>query len=373
MDQGIIEEVIRPLQAGKEAQVYLVKAGGEVRVAKVYKEVDYRGFRNRADYTDGRRVRNSRSQRAIDKRSAFGRRQEEEAWHSAEVEALYRIHEAGVRVPQPYEFVDGVLVMELVCDHEGQPAPRLADLTLARDEAVEVFHQLVREVVKMLVGGIVHADLSDFNVLMGRDGPVLIDFPQAVDPATNNNARRLLIRDVNNLTRILGRFAPKLRRKRYGQEIWSIYERGELTPDTPLTGRYRRPTVQTDTDAILAEIAEIERESRERREALGLPPVKPPRAPVPKAKPAPAPIEPSESAATTERSPAKKRRRRRRRKPSGAGPEAQAQGQQRGECAKPPSKVRGDQGPGKAPRKRRKSRSSRKKGGPGQTKVVKAG
>ncbi len=354
MEQGVIEEVIRPLQAGKEAEVFLVRAEGAVRVAKVYKEVEYRGFRNRADYTDGRRVRSSRSQRAIDKRSAFGRQQEEEAWHAAEVDALYRIQGAGVRVPEPYAFVEGVLVMELVCDEHGRPAPRLADLTLRRDEAVEVFHTLLREVVKMLCAGLIHADLSDFNVLMGNDGPVLIDFPQAVDPAHNNHARRLLIRDVDNLCRILGRFAPQLRRKKYGQEMWSLYERGELTPRTRLTGRYRRPKVQADADAVLAEIAEIERESRERREALGLPPARPPRAPSFSEKPSP---EPQDAVPTA----TGKKRRRRRKKRSGP-PKAE----QRSESTTP---ARQDE----SKRKRRRRRSSRSDSGPSRPKVVKVG
>jgi RIO kinase 1 len=310
VDQGIIDEVIRPLMSGKEAQVYQVRAGGELRVAKVYKELGHRSFRNRSVYTDGRQVRSSREQRAIAKRTSFGRQMDEQAWHNAEVDALFRIHAAGVRVPEPHEFVDGVLVMELVKDHRGEPAPRLADITLARGEAEEVFHHLLREVVRMLCGGVVHADLSDFNVLMAHDGPVLIDFPQCVDPAHNNNARRLLIRDVDNLTRILGRFAPGLRRMRYGHEIWDLYERGELHPESPLTGKRRRKA-KADTNAILAEIEELEREARARREALGLPPAKPPRAPMPEQPPAPEVEE--EPASDSKRG---RRRRRRRRAPN---------------------------------------------------------
>jgi RIO kinase 1 len=311
VDQGIIEEVIRPLMSGKEAQVYLVRSRGEIRVAKLYKELGHRSFRNRADYTDGRRVRNSRAQRAIAKRSSFGRSMDEQAWRNAEVDALFRIHAAGVRVPQPFEFVDGVLVMELITDRDGQPAPRLADLSISRGEAKDLFHHLLREVVRMLCGGIVHADLSDFNVLLAHDGPVLIDFPQCVDPAHNNNARRLLIRDVDNLTRILGRFAPELRRMRYGHEIWDLYEQGELRPDSPLTGKRRRQA-KADTSSLLAEIEELEREARERRAALGLAPPKPPRAPVLSAEPAPAP-EPGKDPARSKR----RRNRRRRRGPRG--------------------------------------------------------
>jgi RIO kinase 1 len=247
---------------------------------------------------------------------------DERAWHDAEVDALYRIHAAGVRVPKPFAFVDGVLVMELIQGHDGEPAPRLADLSLSRAEAKAIFDLLLREVVRMLCAGLVHADLSDFNVLLGVDGPVLIDFPQCVDPAHNNNARRLLIRDVDNLTRILGRFAPELRRMRYGQEMWEIYEAGDLTPDTPLTGKRRRQTHKADTDALLAEIEELEREARERREALGLAPSRPPRRPVPVAEEPPPRQEPAP--------PAKRRRRRRR----GGGASSQ------GAAAAPPVKRR---------------------------------
>ena len=312
VDQGIIDEVIRPLMSGKEAQVYLVRAAGETRVAKVYKELDHRSFRNRSDYTDGRRVRNSREQRAITKRTSFGRSLDERAWHNAEVDALFRIHAAGVRVPEPFEFIDGVLVMELIQDAQGVPAPRLADLALTREEAKEIFHHLLREVVRMLCSGIVHADLSDFNVLLAHDGPVLIDFPQCVDPAHNNNAQRLLIRDVDNLCRILGRFAPELRRMRYGQEMWELYEAGDLRPDSPLTGKRKR-RAKADTSSLLAEIEDLERESRERREALGLPPASPPRAPVQilETTPEPSPEQPTPSS--------KRKRSRRRRRGGGTG------------------------------------------------------
>jgi RIO kinase 1 len=337
VDQGIIEEVIRPLMSGKEAQVYLVRSEGEVRVAKLYKELDHRSFRNRSDYTDGRRVRNSREARAIAKRSAYGRSLDEAAWHNAEVDALFRIHAVGVRVPQPYEFVDGVLVMELVQDHEGQPAPRLADISLDKREAKAIFQHLLREVVRMLCGGIVHADLSDFNVLMAYDGPVLIDFPQCVDPAHNNNAQRLLIRDVDNLTRILGRFAPELRRMRYGHEIWDLYERGELRPDSALTGKRRRKA-KADTSGLLAEIEELERESRERREALGLPPAAPPRAPISLLEPEPEPVpaEPEPAKAPS----ANKRKRNRRRRRSGGGDSSQAQAQSQTQSQGAPSAKR---------------------------------
>ena len=219
LDLGIIDCVVRPLMSGKEAQVWLVESGGERRVAKIYKEASQRSFRQRASYTEGRRVRDSRQQRAMDRKSKFGRAQLESAWKSAEVDAIYRLRDAGVRVPEPFDFVDGVLVMELVADHRGEPAPRLCDVTLSRDEAREIFDILVREVVKMLCAGVVHGDLSDFNVLMGQDGPVIIDFPQWLDAAHNRNARQMLIRDVDNLQSFLGRYARGLKGRRFGREM----------------------------------------------------------------------------------------------------------------------------------------------------------
>ena len=197
VDLGVIDVVHRALMAGKEAQVFLVSSGGQQRVAKVYKEAEHRSFKHRSTYAEGRRVKNTRRQRAMDKRTRYGRAQEEEAWKSAEVDAIYRLAEAGVRVPQPYDFIDGVLVMELIADERGEPAPRLVDVSLEPDEARDLFQVLVREVVRMLCAGLVHGDLSDFNVLLSADGPVIIDFPQAVDAASNNNARQLLIRDAS--------------------------------------------------------------------------------------------------------------------------------------------------------------------------------
>ena len=281
VEEGVIEEVVRPLMAGKEAQVYLVRSQGELRVAKVYKEVLHRSFRNRSEYSEGRRVRNSRDQRAMDKRSRYGRTQDEAAWHMAEVDAIYRLRAAGVRVPHPYDYIEGELVMELVQDERGEPAPRLVDMDLDRAQAKALFDHLIREVVRMLCAGVVHADLSDFNILMGADGPVLIDFPQAVDPSANRNARRLLLRDVKNLTHFLARYAPRLRSTRYGDEIWALYESGALQPDSPLTGRYRPSNTRTNTRTLLEEIEAVEREARARRAALGKPPPGPPRKPIP--------------------------------------------------------------------------------------------
>jgi RIO kinase 1 len=286
LDQGVIQDVIRPLLSGKEAQIYLVTAGDEQRVAKVYKEAHLRSFKHRSQYTEGREVRSSRDQRAMTNRSRYGRAKLEAAWRSTEVDIIHRLDEAGVRVPKPFAFVDNVLVMELITDAAGNPAPRLADVSLTSDQALAVFERLLREAVRMLCAGVIHGDLSDFNVLMGADGPALIDFPQAVDAAKNQNARRLLVRDIDNLTRFGGRFHPRLRGLPYGQEIWDAYERGQLTPTIALTGRYRPPPVTVNTGGLLAEIEALERENRARREALGLPPARPARQPREVAQPA---------------------------------------------------------------------------------------
>jgi len=279
IDHGVVQEVVRPLMSGKEAAVYLVISEGQERVAKVYKEAQDRSFKHRSDYTEGRRVRNSRQERAMANRSRYGRRSIEAMWRSAEVDAIYRLREADVRVPEPHTFVDGVLVMEMVVDEHGQPAPRLVDVPFERAEARRLFDWLLREVVKMLCAGLVHGDLSDFNVLIGADGPVIIDLPQAVDAASNRNARKLLIRDVKNLTSFLARHEPDLKGTRYGEEMWALYERGELLPDTKLTGRFKGSSRKADTSALLREIEAVEEEARRRREALGLPLPRPARKP----------------------------------------------------------------------------------------------
>ena len=311
-DQGVITEVLRPLMAGKEAEVYLVISEGEERVAKVYKQAINRSFKHRSDYTEGRKVRNSRQQRAMNKRSKYGREQIEAEWRSAEVDAIYRLRAAGVRVPEPYDFVDGVLVMELITDDQGEPAPRLVDLEFSRTEAIEVFRTLLREVVKMLCAGVVHGDLSDFNVLMTHHGPVLIDFPQAVEAAHNRVARKLLIRDVDNLTQFMARYAPKLRHKKFGREMWDLYQRGELNPDTRLTGNYRPKRKVADTSSLLEEIETLAQETKRRREALGLPPRRPARKP--KVFDDPLPIPAAEK--TAEKTKKKKRRRKRKKAPA---------------------------------------------------------
>ena len=264
VDLGVIDQVLQPLMSGKEAQLYLVSSQGDVRVAKVYKAASQRSFKHRAAYTEGRKVRNSRRQRAMDKRSRYGRAEVEAVWRSAEVDAIYKLRDAGVRVPEPYEFIDGVLVMELIADAEGQPAPRMVDLRFTADEAEELHAFLLHQVVRMLLAGVVHGDLSDFNVLIGTQGPVIIDFPQVVDPARNRNARAMLVRDVDNVTSFLARFAPRLRGREYGEELWSVYERGKLTPDTELRGVYVAPTREADVDEVF-DVIEAARRDAQRR------------------------------------------------------------------------------------------------------------
>jgi RIO kinase 1 len=271
IDLGAIDEVLRPLMSGKEADVFLVIARGRQAVAKVYKEASQRSFKHRADYTEGRKTRNTRTQRAIEKKSKFGREQLEAAWRNTEVDVIYRLRAAGVTVPEPYEFVDGVLVMELVADSDGRPAPRLIDTPLDEALARKLFKRLSREIIRMLLAGVVHGDLSDFNILLGHDGPVIIDFPQAVDPAFNQSAKRLFVRDVDNLTRFLARGAPELRDTHYGAEIWHLYESGTLTEDSPLTGKAPKSKGKASPDALLREFAALEAESRARREQAGVP------------------------------------------------------------------------------------------------------
>jgi RIO kinase 1 len=267
VDEGIIEEILRPLMSGKEAQIYLVVADGKQCVAKIYKEAQNRTFKHRADYTEGRKVRNSRDQRAIDKRSKHGRGQDEAAWRSTEVDMIYRLQAAGVRVPAPYHFIDGVLVMELVTGENGEPAPRLGEVDFSPEQATLVHERLLREVVRMLCAGVVHGDLSDFNVLMGTDGPVIIDLPQAVDPSKNQNARKLLLRDVDNLQRFLGKFVPSARRAPFAEEMWALFENNQLTPETVLRGQYRPSQKKADTGALLELIGEVNEDERRRRAA----------------------------------------------------------------------------------------------------------
>lgn len=250
IEEGLIDEVLRPLKSGKEAAVYVVRAGGATRCAKVYKDMAQRSFQKRVQYQEGRKSRGSRESRAVASGSRYGRRQQEEEWKNAEVDALYQLRAAGVRVPEPYAFVHGVLVMELVTDAEGFSAPRLGEVTLTPGRAREFHAVLVREVVRMLCAGLIHGDLSAYNVLVGPDGPVLIDFPQVVSASGNNAARTMLLRDVNALTASLGRWAPELLDTWYGEEMWELFEAGQLHPDTPLTGRFTVDERSVDLDGV---------------------------------------------------------------------------------------------------------------------------
>jgi len=265
IDEGFIDTVVRQLMSGKEANVYVVRCGDETRCAKVYKEATARSFRQAVDYTENRKVKNTRQARAMAKGTRFGRQATEAAWQSAEVDALYRLAAAGVRVPVPYNFHDGVLLMELVADEHGDAAPRLNDVDFTPEAARRHHATLLREVVRMLCAGVVHGDLSEFNVLLGADGPVIIDLPQAVDAAGNNHAQRMLLRDVANLRGFFGRFAPELLATAYGPEIWDRYERGTLHPDTVLSGRFESQSGPVDMGGVLREIDDARAEEAARR------------------------------------------------------------------------------------------------------------
>ncbi|MCU7373921.1 serine protein kinase RIO [Paucibacter sp. O1-1] len=265
IDEGLIDAVQRQLMSGKEATVYVVRCGDEIRCAKVYKEATERSFRQAVDYTENRKVKNSRQARAMAKGTRYGRQATEAAWQSAEVDALYRLAGAGVRVPRPYNFHEGVLLMELVTDADGDAAPRLNDVLFTAEEAQTHHTSLISEVVRMLCAGVVHGDLSEFNILLAADGPVIIDLPQAVDAAGNNHAMRMLLRDVGNLRDFFGRFAPALLSTDYGPEIWALFQRGALTPETPLSGRFERKLAAVDLGAVLREIDDARDEEAARR------------------------------------------------------------------------------------------------------------
>ena len=260
IDDGIIDDVVRPLKSGKEAAVYVVRSGDDVRCAKVYKDMAHRSFQQRVQYQEGRKVSSSREARAIGKGSKYGRKQQEVAWKNAEVDALYQLREAGVRVPEPFGYFHGVLVMELVTDADGLSAPRLGEVDLSADDARQYHRILVQQVVLMLCAGLIHGDLSPYNVLVGPDGPVVIDFPQVVSAAGNNAARTMLLRDVNNLTAYLGRSAPELLDTWYGEEMWALLQAGELRTDTELTGLFEPDESEIDLDSIRQSINDAREE-----------------------------------------------------------------------------------------------------------------
>ncbi len=254
IDEGMIDEVVRQLMSGKEANVYVVRCGDDLRCAKVYKDAEHRSFSKSASYQEGRKVKNSRQARAMAKGTKFGRKMQEEVWQNAEVDALYRLAAAGVAVPTPYICYEGVLLMELVTDAEGDPAPRLNDVALSDAQAVQLHAEMLHQVVVMLCAGIIHGDLSEYNVLLGQNGLVIIDLPQAVNAAGNLGAGAMLERDVANLASYFGRFAPELLTTQYGKEIWRLYEAGKLKPDTELTGKIALDTRVADVAAVLEEV-----------------------------------------------------------------------------------------------------------------------
>ena len=268
IDDGLVDEVISQLMSGKEATVYVVRCGAEIRCAKVYKEVNKRSFKKAVEYQEGRKGRNSRRARAMEKGSKFGRNQQEEAWQNAEVDALYRLDNAGVRVPKPYGCFDGVLLMELITNDEGHVAPRLNDVSMTNELALADHAVVMKYVMRMLCAGVVHGDLSEFNVLVDDYGPVIIDLPQAVDAAGNNNAKAMLERDVNNMTTYYGQYAPELLGSKYAKEIWALFEDGELHPEVELTGHFEESAEAADVDVVMQEIKAAFAEEQERQERM---------------------------------------------------------------------------------------------------------
>ena len=264
IDDGVIDEVIRSLKSGKEATVYLVRSGVHTRCAKVYRDMAQRSFQKRARYQEGRKVRGSRQARAIAKSTRFGRREQEAAWKNAEVDALYKLVAAGVRVPKPYGYFNGTLIMELVTDAAGHPAPRLGEVDLSAEAAREYHHFLIRQIVRMLSIGLIHGDLSEFNVLVGTEGLVIIDLPQAVNAAGNNGAFAMLERDVNNIRGTLGRFAPELLETEFAREMWAQFEQGELTADSKLTGAFARAETLVNPDTVLLAVEDAREEALQR-------------------------------------------------------------------------------------------------------------
>ena len=267
VEDGLVDEVLRPLMSGKEADVYVVRCGAEIRCAKIYKTADRRGFKQAVQYQEGRKVRNSRRARAMEKGSRFGRNEQEQIWQNTEVDALYRLAKVGVRVPEPYGCFDGVLLMELITTEDGQVAPRLNDVSMSAEQALEDHAVVIRYLVLMLCAGLIHGDLSEFNILLDDYGPVIIDLPQVVDAAANNQARQFFERDVNKITDYYALFAPQLSNSQYAREIWALYEAGDLHPDVELTGEFEEDAHDADVDAVLEEIkvAMIEEQNRKER------------------------------------------------------------------------------------------------------------
>src|SRR5690554_1756447 len=266
VDDGLVDEVLFQLMSGKEAQVFVVRCGDEIRCAKVYKEASKRSFKQAVQYQEGRTVRNSRRARAMAKGTRYGQKEQEDAWLNAEVDALYRLSAAGVRVPTPHGFVDGVLLMELVVDEDGDPAPRLDDVAFDVETARDFHGRMMREIVRMLCAGLVHGDLSEFNVLVDGEGPVVIDLPQAVNAAGNNNAQMMLARDVNNMTNYFGQYDPSLLVTHYAEEIWELFEHGNLHPNVKLTGEFARKDVDADIATMMRIIEHAKEEEEERKE-----------------------------------------------------------------------------------------------------------
>ena len=268
VEDGLVDDVLSRLMSGKEADVYVVRCGSEIRCAKVYKEAAQRSFKKAAQYTEGRKVRNSRRARAMEKGSKFGRKEQEKIWQNAEVDALYLLAEANVRVPEPFGCFDGVLLMELITDANGDTAPRLGDVQMTQEEAIVNHAIIMQDVVRMLCAGIIHGDLSEFNVLLDEYGPVIIDLPQAINASANNNAQAMLERDVDNMTRYFGQFDPFLHESQFGKEIWKLYEDGELQPDTVLTGEFKENTEKADVGEVMIEIQAAYEEEQQRLERL---------------------------------------------------------------------------------------------------------